>query len=153
MILRPLVVELLNRNGKLRYGLAGLLTLVLISVITHDRLSTRERIAAERTVDCPALDQGCEITMRNVLYRIKTDRQIHAGMPFVLTIEGGGVEMHASWKIKGVDVEPNFYHMEVDGPDRWKATMALPRSPQLRQDWILHLEINARAVDINTVAH
>ena len=153
VILRPFVLELLTGNKKIRYGLAALLTLTLIGVIAHDRLSKSERISAEKTVDCPALDQGCEITMRNLPYRIKTDMQIRAGMPFVLYIEGGGVEMHASWKIKGIDVEPNFYHMDVDGPDRWKAKMTLPRSPQSRNDWILHLEINARAVDINTMAH
>jgi hypothetical protein len=153
VILRPFVVEFLTRNKKARYGMAGFLTLALIGVIAHDRLSTSERIAAEKTVDCPTLDQGCDITMRNLPYRIKTDTPIHAGIPFVLYIEGGGVEMRASWKIKGIDVEPNHYHMEADGPDRWKATMTLPRSPQLRYDWILHLEINARAVDVNTMAH
>ena len=61
-------------------------------------------------------------------------------------------EMHAAWKIAGVDVDPNFYHLESDGVERWQSKMVLPSSPQPRHDWILHLEINARAVDINTSA-
>ena len=153
MILRPFVVAFLTQNKKIRYGLAIALTLTLAGVIAYDRLGTDERIAAERTVDCLTLDQGCEIKMRNLPYRIKTDMQIAAGMPFVLYVEGGGVEMHASWKMKDVTVEPNYYRLKLDGPDRWQARMTLPRSSQMRHDWILHLEINARAVDINTVAH
>ena len=153
MILRPFVVEFLTRNKKMRYIVATVLTLTLAGVVAYDRLSMRERIAAERTVDCPTLDQGCEIRMRSLPYRIRTDTQIAAGTPFVLYVEGGGVEMHASWKMKGADVEPNYYRLEPDDPDHWQARMTLPRTPQARNDWILHLEINARAVDVNTLAH
>ena len=153
MILRPYVVELFRQNKKIRYGLVTVLTLTLFGVIAYDRLSMGERIEAEKTFDCPALDQGCQIEVRNLPYKVKTSMQIATGSPFVLYLEGGGVEMRATWKITGINVEPNYYHMESDGPARWKAKMILPSSPQIRRDWILHLEINARAVDIKTLAH
>ena len=151
MILKPHIVEFLKKNNKIRFGLAALLTLVLIGVVAHDRLSKGERIKAERIFDCPALDQGCQIEVRNLPYKINTNMQMAIGSPFVLYVEGGGVEMHATWKKNGVDVEPNYYHMEYDGGDQWKAKMVLPSSPQGSGNWILHLEINARAVDINTL--
>jgi len=149
-MLKAYIVELLARNNKIRYGLIALLSLALAGVIAYDRLNKNERIKAERSFDCPALDQGCQIEVRNLTYRIRSDTQIATGMPFVLHVEGGGVEMHASWKMSDVSVEPNFYRLESDGAERWKTTMILPASPQMRRDWILHLEINARAVDINT---
>jgi len=153
VILKPYVVELLTRNKKVRYGLAALLALTLIGVIARDRLCMGERIKAEKTIDCPTLDLGCQVEVRNLPYKIRTDAQIAMGTPFVLYVEGGGVEMRANWKMKDASVDPNYYHMESDGSDRWKAKMILPSSPQMRRDWILHLEINARAVDINTTAH
>lgn len=149
-MLKPYFVDLLKRNNKLRYGLVVLLSLALIGVLAYDRINKDERIKAERSFDCPALDQGCLIEVRNLPYRISTDAPIAAGVPFVLRVEGGGVEMHAAWKIAGIDVDPNFYHLESDGVERWQSKMVLPSTPQPRRDWILHLEINARAVDINT---
>jgi len=152
-MLKAYIVELLTKNSKIRYGLVALFSLALAGVIAYDRLNMNERIKAEKTVDCLALDQGCEIELRNLPYRIRTDAQIATGLPFVLYVEGGGVEMHATWKLNGLKVDPNFYHLASDGAERWKSRMVLPSSPQMRRDWVLHLEINARAVDINTTTH
>ncbi|MBS1227642.1 MAG: hypothetical protein H6R17_919 [Proteobacteria bacterium] len=152
-MLKAYFVELLKKNNKIRYGLIALLSLVLVGVLAYDRLNKNERIKAENTFDCPDLDRGCQIEVRNLPYTIKTDTRVAAGVPFVLLVEGGGVEMHALWKMKDVDVDPNFYRLEADGLERWKSKMTLPSSPQTRHDWVLHLEINARAVDINTTTH
>jgi len=151
-MLKPYVVELLTRNNKIRYGLLALLSLALVGVVTYDRLNKNERIKAENTFECPALEQGCQIEVRKLPYRIWSDAQITAGVPFVLYVEGGGVEMHASWKMKDASVDPNFYRLELDGDKRWQSKMILPSSPPLRRDWVLHLEINARAVDIDTTS-
>lgn len=149
-MLKAYIVELLKKNNRIRYGLVVLLSLALVGVLAYDRLNKNERIKAERMFDCPALDQGCQIEVRNLPYQIRTDTPIAAGVPFVLRVEGGGVEMRAVWKIEGIKVDPNFYHLESDGAERWMSKMVLPSSSQMRRDWVLHLEINARAVDINT---
>lgn len=150
---KPYVIELLTRNNKIRYGLIALLSSALIGVIAYDRLNLSERITAEKTVDCPDLQQGCRIEVRNLPYAIKTDTPIATNMPFTLYVEGGGIEVNASWKMKDAKVAPNYYRLAFDGAERWQSPMILPSSPKMQRDWILHLEINARAVDITTLTH
>ena len=154
MLLKAFAAQWLQRNKKVRYGLVALLAATLVGSVAYDRLSTHERIAAERTIDCPALQLGCALQLRDLPYRITSDRPLENGVPFVLSVEGGIVESRAIWKAQGegVAVAANHARLAHAGGERWQATMSLPATPSPVHDWILHIEINARAVDIRTLA-
>jgi hypothetical protein len=152
MIFKPFVNEWLQRNKKMRYVLAALLSATLVGILAYDRLAKHERITAEKTIDCPELHLGCEVELRKFPYKIATDRPLENGVPFVLSVEGGIVELRANWRTPGHAIAANSTRLAHDSGERWQATMTLPATPEPIHNWILHLEINARAVDIKTLS-
>jgi len=144
------LIALVKKNPRLRYSLIVALVAVLAAVLIHDRLNVRERIVAAQTVDCPALEQGCRIALRDSSYLVRSDAAIEQGKPFQLTVEGQGVgvAVRVFWRTASDAAAAGHTRLQYAGPDRWQASMQLPPGPQ--RDWVLHLEINARAVDIRT---
>lgn len=149
-MLKYYVAEYLARNKKVRYGLALLLLIAIVSIVVYERASTAVHIEAEKNIECPDLNIGCQLEVRNTPYKIRTDAPVVAGKPFVLYLEGPGVKMRALWKMPGGKVTPNAYILKAEGLNYWKTAMVLPEVKVSGDGWVLHMEINARAVDVIT---
>ncbi len=144
------LIPLIKKYPRLRYGLIVALVALLAALLIHERLNVRERIVAEQTIDCPALEQGCAVALRDLSYVVRSAGPIEQGKPFTLIVEGGGVgvAVRAFWRGADATEAVRHYRMRHAGGERWQAEMLLPEGA--RRDWLLHLEINARAVDIRT---
>ncbi len=147
-------VNLFANNKPLRYGSIAVVVIALGLIIAANRTGWSNQwfgdIKTETTVDCPELEKGCSFKLNGKPVKIKSDIALEPGKPFMLNVEGEIVSARAFWRMVKMDMGPNNYRLEhIDGP-HWQARVTLPPCPHGGKEWQLHLELNARAADINT---
>lgn len=149
--------EPFKHNKPLRFGLAALIALLLVLAIYGDRTGwwrkTMGETPAEAVIECPELKKGCSVHIKGKPYSIKSDIPLEAGKPFLLDVVGEAVSVKAFWRMTNMDMGPNNYKLEPAGNHHWQAKVTLPPCPHGGTKWQLHLEVNARAADINTQLH
>ncbi|MDR3410492.1 MAG: hypothetical protein P4L87_06050 [Formivibrio sp.] len=137
-------------NKKLRYAAIGLTSLALVLMIVAERIGWIGESRADIVINCPALDQGCNFTLNGKPVKIKSDIPLEAGKPFVLDVDGKAAGARALWRMVDMDMGPNNYWLLPSNDGHWQAKTTLPPCPQGGKDWKLRLELNSRAVEINT---
>ncbi|MBS1156883.1 MAG: hypothetical protein H6R07_2807 [Proteobacteria bacterium] len=147
-------VNLFANNKPMRYSAIALVVAILGAIIVANRTGWSNHwfgnIKTETTIDCPELEKGCAFNLNGKPFRIKSDIPLEPGKPFLLDIEGEIVSARAFWRMVEMDMGPNNYRLEHIAGQRWQAKVTLPPCPHGGKDWQLHLELNARAADINT---
>lgn len=147
-------VNLFANNKPLRYSAIALIVAILSGIIVANKMGWSNQwfgnVKTETTIDCPELEKGCTFNLNGKPFKIKSDIALEAGKPFVLDIEGEIVAARAFWRMLDMDMGPNNYRLEHLDGQRWQAKVILPPCPHGGKDWQLHLELNARAANINT---
>lgn len=147
-------VELFKNRPVVRYSIVALIVLALAFIIIADRNSWFHQwfgaAHADITIDCPELEKGCAFKLNDRAITVKSDIPLEVGKPFKLTVEGDIITARAVWRMIKMDMGPNNYKLIHDDANRWYASVTLPPCPHGGKEWQLHLELNARAADINT---
>lgn len=103
------------------------------------------------TLSCPELVNGCTFKIGDTPYQVKSDIPLEPGKPFILSLTGEIAGARAVWRMTNMDMGPNNYALVASPAGVWQAQVTLPPCPHGSKEWQLHLEINGRAADINTL--
>lgn len=148
-------VEILKNHKRLRLGLAALIALLLSLIVYAERTGywrkTMGEIKADTVVECAELEKGCAFKILGKPYTVKSDIPLEAGKPFTLVVLGEAETAKAFWRMTDMDMGPNNYQLIRGSDNQWQAQVTLPPCAHGGKKWQLHLELNTRAADINTL--
>lgn len=144
-----------KNNPKARIAFTFLVAIVISFSILADQkdwwYAWTGQSRTDVTLDCPELANGCSFAIGGKSYQVKSDIPLEPGKPFMLDVSGDIAAARAVWRMTKMDMGPNNYTLVANQAGTWQAQVTLPPCPHGGKEWQLHLEINGRAADINTL--
>lgn len=122
-----------------RHGWWAIIVVAAVALL-WPRFAPREDVVS---VPCKDIVAGCVLPINQASLRF--DRQPDALKPFRISAEWPGThEVHASFRMQGMEMGFNRYKLVEAEPGRWRGEVMLPACIQGRKDWLVVLSADGK---------
>lgn len=132
-----------------RQWLAPVAIILLIAAVVILNSVFRQHGAAEVVVNCADLNAGCRAMLGDRQVSLGVTGELKMLQPFEVWVRVEGVDkLQASFTMVGMDMGFNLYNLRPDGQGAHRARITLPMCVTGRNDWRLHLDLDAQRLTI-----